>query len=278
MRPRIGIMQGRLVPPEPGRFQSFPVSRWREEFARARDAALYCIEWVFDKPFERENPLAGDDGIAEMKQLARDTGVMVRSICADYYMQHRLVTPEGRPDPAAREHLHWLIGRAARLGATYIVLPFVDASSLRSPAERAAVPETLGPVLALADRNGIELHLETDLPPRDFVGLLAAIGHPSVKANYDIGNSAANGFDPAEEIPALGAWLGSVHVKDRLRGGGTVPLGSGSADLPVAIRRIRATGFDRWLILQVAREEQIEHVALAQRNRETVDRLWSEAA
>lgn len=31
----VGIMQGRLSPPEDGRFQSFPRLGWREEFARA---------------------------------------------------------------------------------------------------------------------------------------------------------------------------------------------------------------------------------------------------
>ena len=29
---RLGIMQGRLVAPVSGRFQSFPLGRWQEEF------------------------------------------------------------------------------------------------------------------------------------------------------------------------------------------------------------------------------------------------------
>ena len=33
-----GIMQGRLSPPEDGRFQSFPRNSWREEFRRAHEA------------------------------------------------------------------------------------------------------------------------------------------------------------------------------------------------------------------------------------------------
>ena len=31
----LGVMQGRVVPPDQGRFQSFPRSRWRDEFPRA---------------------------------------------------------------------------------------------------------------------------------------------------------------------------------------------------------------------------------------------------
>jgi L-ribulose-5-phosphate 3-epimerase len=41
---RYGIMQGRLSPPEDGRFQSFPRNSWREEFPRAREAGLDYIE------------------------------------------------------------------------------------------------------------------------------------------------------------------------------------------------------------------------------------------
>jgi len=275
--PRVGIMQGRLVPPEEGRFQSFPAQRWRDEFARARAAGLHCIEWIFDKPFEARNPIAYDACLAEMQALVAETGVAVSSICADYYMDCRLVTPSGRPDRVVQDHLLWLIERASRLGVTYIVLPFVDASSLGTHEQRAALGAALAPALPRALEHHIELHLETDLAPPDLGAVLRRLDHPALKANYDIGNSASLGYDPEEELSVIGARLGSVHVKDRLRGGGTVPLGTGSADLAAAFRMIRRIGFDRWLVLQVAREEAADHVSVARRNRETVERLWSQA-
>jgi L-ribulose-5-phosphate 3-epimerase len=51
----IGIMQGRLSPPVGGRIQSFPVDCWREEFFRAREAGLNCIEWVYEFETEARN-------------------------------------------------------------------------------------------------------------------------------------------------------------------------------------------------------------------------------
>jgi hexulose-6-phosphate isomerase len=86
---------------------------------------------------------------------------------------------------------------------------------------------------------GVELHLETDFPPHELAQVLAQINHPLIKANYDIGNSASLGFDCRRELSLLAPWLGSVHVKDRVLGGGTVPLGSGAADLSAAFRGIR---------------------------------------
>ncbi len=44
--PRIGIMQGRLVPPINNRIQCFPRDNWRIEFEYAAKAHLDCIEWI----------------------------------------------------------------------------------------------------------------------------------------------------------------------------------------------------------------------------------------
>ncbi|HSV29482.1 MAG TPA: sugar phosphate isomerase/epimerase family protein [Candidatus Omnitrophota bacterium] len=268
----VGIMQGRLLPPFEGRFQTFPAEGWRDEFPRAQAAGLHCIEWIYEVPHEADNPLGSDAGVAEMAALIERTGVRVRSICADYYMQRRLIGADGRADKAVAEHLDWLIGRAALLGITYMVLPFVDASSLKTEDERAELATMLARLLPRAQAAGVELHLETDLPPDAFSALLSRVGHPFLKANYDIGNSASLGYDPNQELVALKPFLGSVHVKDRVRGGGTVPLGTGNADFSSAFRRIREAGFDRWFILQAARNPDMDEVAWAAHNRAFVER------
>lgn len=267
----VGIMQGRLLPPFEGRFQAFPADGWREEFSRAQAAGLHCIEWIYEVPHEADNPLGSDAGLDEMRAMTARTGVRVRSICADYYMQRRLIGADGRADAAVVQHLEWLTGRAGLLGITYMVLPFVDQSALKSEAERDELARVLAGLLPRAQAAGVELHLETDLPPALFAGLLGKVGHPFLKANYDIGNSAALGYDPDEELVALKRFLGSVHVKDRVRGGGTVPLGTGNADFAACFRRIKDAGFDRWFILQAARDPERDEVAWAAGNRAFVE-------
>lgn len=270
-RTLIGIMQGRLVPKEEGRFQSFPAKRWRDEFGFARDAGIDCIEWIYEEPNEAANPMRTDEGQDELKQLAGKTGVSVRSICADYYMTKCLVRPDATANEDALAHLSWLIGRARRMGITYIVLPFVDSSSLTTQAQRDALPDILAGVLEEARLANVELHLETDLPPQAFAALLKRAGHSHLKANYDIGNSASLGFDQGEELTLLGPWLGSVHVKDRVKGGSTVPLGTGNADFPTCFQKIRDAGFARWFILQAARGEEGDEIAWTAKNRRFVE-------
>jgi hexulose-6-phosphate isomerase len=270
----IGIMQGRLCPPFEGRFQTFPAGDWREEFPRARAAGLASIEWIYEVPHEAENPLGTDAGLAELRSLMKEYGVMVRSICADYYMQSRLVI-EGEIQKPMVEHLRWLIGRAAALELWYVILPFVDISSLRTPSDCSALRTVLSELMPVAASVGVELHLETDLPPTEFRALLDEVGHQLLKANYDIGNSASLGFDPEEELTLLSPYLGSVHVKDRLLRGATVALGTGNADFPTSMRLIKAAGYERPLILQAARGIIGEEVQWTRHNREFVEQLWA---
>jgi len=267
----VGIMQGRLSAPSRGRIQSFPVDTWRKEFDLARQAGIACIEWIYETETDHGNPLRTTEGIDLMRQATATTGVGVFSICADYYMGDRLIDPQGNLRESTVTHLEWLIGQAAHLTIRYMVLPFVDASSLRTPAERSGLFKLLERVLPAAERANLELHLETDLPPAELATIYKTVPHARLKANYDIGNSAALGFDPQEELAVIGSRLGSVHVKDRIKGGGTVPLGNGSANLPLCFRLILDAGFKGPFILQVARQEGVSETDLAIRNRRFVE-------
>ena len=276
--PEIGIMQGRLSPPEDSRIQSFPTRSWRKEFTRAHKAGLASIEWIYEAETEAANPLGSDRGIEEVQALAKGSGVAVKSVCADYYMSERLVNQEGIPNLSAVQHLGGLLGRVRQLGARHVVLPFVDSSSLRSVGEVEGLLAVLKEVIPVAEQAEVEIHLETDLPPDEFAGLLAAADHPLARANYDTGNSASLGYDAQKELTLLGPWLGSVHIKDRLRGGGTVPLGAGAVDFGACFRMLREIGFEGPFILQAARDEILNEVELAARNRRLVEERFQAAA
>jgi hexulose-6-phosphate isomerase len=271
----IGIMQGRLLPRFEGRFQAFPADGWQREFSLARAAGIQCIEWIYETHHESVNPLGSAAGIREVRQLTAETGVQVRSICADYYMQESLLDGEGVLRFNVVDHLLWLIGQAGDLSIRYIVLPFVDASALRSARAREGLLDVLRTATPVARTHRVELHLETDLPAAQLAALLTSAADPCVRANYDIGNSAALGHPPATELPFLEEWLGSVHVKDRVLGGGTVPLGTGAADFDTCFRLIPSFGFAGPYILQAAREDSLPEVALAARNRRFVEEQLS---
>ncbi len=263
-------MQGRLVPPLGGRFQCFPRDGWAGEFAFAAAAGVDTIEWIYDEFGADVNPIANDDGIDAMQQLSDRHGVRVVSLCADVFMDRPLVRAS---QPQLEERigvLIWLIDRARQVGIGRIVLPFVDISSIETDPEFEQVVDTILGVVPRAQEADVELHLETSLGPDRFAALLARLPPGVVKVNYDIGNSASLGYDPLEELAAYGDRVGSVHVKDRVRGGSTVPLGSGDADLPAVFDRLRELQYAGDYVLQVARGEPGDEVRWAQRNRELV--------
>jgi len=266
----IAIMQGRLVPPTEGRIQCFPRERWRDEFALAVAAGLAAIEWIYDLHGADINPIAADDGLAEIRALSAKSGVQVRSLCADYFMDRPLLRAGEREIEERTATLIWLLGRCAMLGMSRVVLPFVDASRIDSDAELDDVVTVLQHVLPALEESGVELHLETSLSPMRFADLLGWLPHAMLKVNYDSGNSASLGYHPTDEFAAYGGRVGSVHIKDRVNGGSTVPLESGDADFTALFRCLGEVGYAGDFVLQVARGAHGDEVALALKNRDFV--------
>jgi hexulose-6-phosphate isomerase len=269
-------MQGRLVPPSDNRIQCFPRDRWADEFPLAAQARIACIEWIFDLHGEDVNPIATDAGIEQIKALSAQHGVEVLSICADYFMDRPLLRASDAEVQDRMQTLFWLLRRARMLGANRVVMPFVDASGIRNEAEFQAVVALLRRALPVAEETGMELHLETALEPERFAQLLAALPYPCVKVNYDSGNSSSLGYHPCDEFAAYGERVGSVHIKDRIRGGGTVPLGSGDADIPALFDCLHKWNYAGDFILQVARGLEGDEATWARQNREYVVRYLEE--
>jgi L-ribulose-5-phosphate 3-epimerase len=263
---KLGIMQGRLVPPEAQRFQCFPKSRWREEFPLAAAAGLNTIEWIYDAYGEDTNPLATDSGIDELKSLCARHCVQVESVCADWFMDFPLIRIDEATAQDRWQRLRWLMKRCALLSIGRVVVPFVDAAAIRTPADVDVVATGINSLAGLLDETQVELHLEAALSPADFAALLARLPHPRVRVNYDSGNSASLGYRPEDEFSAYGARVGSVHIKDRKLGAGTVPLGEGDADFEALFGALARTDYCGDFILQVARGVDGDELDWAKKN------------
>jgi hexulose-6-phosphate isomerase len=272
MTKMLGMMQGRLTPPVDERIQSFPLGSWEQEFPKAAASGVDAIEWIYDSSSAGVNPIEILEGISKIRALSAEHRVYVRSLCADYFMDFPFVRATDADRAKSISRLTVLLGNARRAGVRRIVLPFVDSSAIYDASDRDAVVDSLARMLPAARAAEIELHLETSLAPDEFAALLARIRDPLVKVNYDSGNSASLGYRPAEEFAAYGDRIGSVHVKDRLLGGGTVPLGKGDADLDAVFRGLRRLNFGGDLVLQAARGQAGDEIAWARRNREFVAR------
>jgi L-ribulose-5-phosphate 3-epimerase len=246
-------MQGRLCAPEDGRFQSFPRNSWKKEIELTPKVPLRGIEWIYDMYGKGANPIETSSGRALLNETLARAGVRVASICADYFMDFPLAHPDPETRLNSQAKLEWLISICPTLDIKRIVLPFVDASKITDKFSADLVLTVLHAVLPKAQISGVELHLETDMGPSQFRSFLNQIENPIIKVNYDSGNSSSLGYKPAEEFAAYGERIGSFHIKDRLLGGKTVPLGHGNTDFTTLRNCLVDFDYRGDFVLQAAR-------------------------
>lgn len=267
---RIGFMQGRLSPQVDGKIQAFPWSHWREEFPLAETLGFARLEWTLDHDDLAANPLMTEEGRTEIRALSVAHGVAVSSITGDCFMQAPFWKATGAVRTALVEEMAAVIRAGAAVGASIVVVPLVDNGAVSNPAEEAALIEGLAALTPLLRETGMRVAFECDYPPAQLAEFIAGFPADVFGINFDIGNSASLGWDPAEEIPLIAPRLINVHVKDRVLGGTTVPLGQGDADLPAVFKLLRQAGYEGFLILQTARAADGDHVGAVRRYRQRV--------
>jgi hexulose-6-phosphate isomerase len=269
----IGFMQGRLSPPVDGRIQAFPWAHWEAEFATAGQLGFPLMEWTLDEDRLDDNPLMTAGGRDRIGALVRASGVRVESLTGDFLMHAPPVRAAGADRERRIARLERVIEACGEAGVRWLVWPLVDGGRLECTEDEDAIVGIVTDRLAsrLA-ASGVRIVFESDYPPDRLARFIARFPDET-GINYDTGNSAALGFAPREELGAYGARVRHVHIKDRLRGGTTVPLGQGSAVFPDVVAGLRAAGYDGAYILQTARAADDDHAGALTRHRDFLRRL-----
>lgn len=249
-------MQGRLLPKYNGRYQAHPIGFWKDEFPIASKLGMDSIEFILDFNNSEENPLLVSGGIEDIQKVEKTSGVKVRSICADYFMEAPIHSDNTAIVDKSISILEGLINNASLLDVTDIVIPCVDKSSLQNKINLNNFINNIKLITNIAEKKNINICLETDLAPLPFADLLDKIGSTSITVNYDIGNSAANGYDPIEEFKAYGEKITDLHIKDRLFGKGPVILGNGDADIPKIFELLLKYDYEGIIIFQAYRDDE----------------------
>ena len=254
-----GVMQGRLSLQTDIGYQAFPGDSWELEFFRASEIGFQHIEWIIDSHSLFKNPFITN--LEAISEVLEKTEVRIKSLCLDYLMDF----PLSADSKENWSYLEKILESMSIIGADQVVIPFVDQSSMNESNQ-------LNNFLRISDRLGALLGkyettaaLETDLCPESFSSLLSKLSS-EFTVNYDIGNSAALGYRFAEEFQAYGDRISLVHIKDRLRGGESVFLGNGSAEIIESIRALELIGGDKIFTMQAFRDNEGLCVLLDQLN------------
>jgi len=259
MTNQIGFMQGRLCERVDGKIQAFPWCEWENEFPAAAAIDLHLMEWTLDQERLYENPLMTADGQEKIRVLCRQYDISISSLTGDCFMQ----APFWKTSGNARTDLEsdfLAIGRAcAAVRIRMMVVPLVDNGRLETADQENDLVDFLLAKQPFLAEHQLKVIFESDFTPTELARFIARLPAERFGVNYDIGNSAAFGFNPAEEFAAYGARVVNVHVKDRVLGGTTVPLKTGSADFDAVFSALAQQNYQGNFILQTARAAEGNH-------------------
>jgi L-ribulose-5-phosphate 3-epimerase len=254
-RTRIGFMQGRLSPIRNNRIQSFPWGAWSTEFAIAHSLNLPMMEWTIDSERFDENPLITSEGQKVIRSLLNIHELTIPSVTCDYFMENPFWTA-GRYE--SKKTLTKIIEGMSSINARYLVIPLVDSSSLPETLESEA-KDFFFELAEILEKNNVLIAFESDFAPKKLGEFISDFDSQFFGINYDMGNSASLSFVPEEEFAAYGDRIINVHVKDRIRFGTTVPLGTGDTDFRSVFLGLKNLSYEGNYILQAARDQNGKH-------------------
>lgn len=275
----IGFMQGRLSPLVQGQIQAFPWDCWQQEFQFAEKNKFRLIEWTLDQERLYENPLMTTTGQNEIKQLSQQHHLEVISLTGDCFMQASFWKIPDDESRGLRRDFIAIAEACANLGVSIIVVPIVDNGRFENIEQENTLVDFLESQKIFFTEYGLQVVFESDYCATELTRFIDRLDPALFGINYDIGNSAALGFSPAEEIQAYGNRILNVHIKDRILNGTTVPLGMGDADFETVFSTLAKVGYDGNYILQTARSIDENHIDVLCRYRDmTVEWMTRYAA
>ncbi len=254
-RSRIGFMQGRLSPIRNNRIQSFPWETWSSEFAIAHSLNLQMMEWTIDSERFDENPLITTTGQHAIQSLLESHELTIPSVTCDYFMENPFWRAGGTE---LKKQLTKIIEGMGSIHAQYLVIPLVEHSSLPEDLESEA-KDFFSELAEILNYNNVLIAFESDFAPKKLKEFISDFDPQLFGINYDMGNSASLGFIPDEEFAAYGDRIINVHVKDRIRLGITVPLGTGDTDFKSVFLGLKKLSYGGNYILQTARDQNGNH-------------------
>jgi len=267
-------MQGRLSPLIGEKIQAFPTHHWREEFPLAKGLGLSVMEWTLDHENLFDNPLMSSAGRNEICACADSCSLSIPSVTGDCFMQApfwKIACFSQRE--TILSDFDAVTGACSGLGIGIIVVPVVDNGRIESADQSKILHEALMVRSDALASKCLQVAFEIDLPPHELAEWI--VGYPAdiFGINYDSGNSAALGYNPQEEWALYGSRVINVHIKDRILGGGTVPLGEGACNFEACFQALNEADYQGNLILQTARAADGDHAGMLRKNMAFLQRM-----
>jgi hexulose-6-phosphate isomerase len=258
-----GVMQGRLSKRVGNKIQAFPEKNWRSEFSKAKALGLKSIEWTLDYKNLKKNPILTKQGQSQIKKLSKKNLVKLNSLTGDCFMQNPFWKKKN--NQKLLEDLIKIIHSCKIIGIKYIVVPLVDNGSITSQKDEKNLLNSCKYILKYLKDSNLKIVFESDFSPKKLKKFIMKFDKRFFGINYDVGNSAGLNYKIDDEFKLYGNYIYNVHIKDKIKYGKTVRLGSGNATFLKLFKNLKKIRYNRELILQTARsknDQDIEEIKI----------------
>jgi sugar phosphate isomerase/epimerase len=128
----------------------------------------------------------------------------------------------------------------------------VRSDLVKHPELRSNVVERLKIVGAQAEKAGVIVGVETELPAEDQVKLLDDVGSPAIKAYYNFEDAVENHRDLIQELRTLGKdRICQIHCTDK---DGVWLQDDANIDMPKVKQTLDEMGWSGWLVIERSRK------------------------
>lgn len=219
----------------------------RATFARAARLGLAGVE-INVRRDELRDP--EPPRLQRLTSVAKGSGLAVCALVLPEHNNGGVGSDDEPTAAAARDDIRTIIGWAAQLNVSVILVPFFFRGDLITDAQRARAVDAFRELCPLAHERGVTLCYEGTLPAGAIRAMAEQIGSPAFGCYFDLANVVWRGLDTATEIRALGPLIRQVHMKETRVGAGDVHPGLGRVDYQASAAALREIGYDGWLVLE----------------------------
>ena len=262
LKPKFLLVQGRALPQSDESLQSFPFN-WSDEFPLIQQLGFDGIEWIYDKKSEFTNPILDSEESQKIKSISKKFNVSLENIVFDWFITNSLFRKDEISLKNKIKKLVDLIEKSQNIGFKQIIFPLLEENAINNSNDMDIFLKIFSDdILSVLNLNKIEIHFETSLPPISELEFISKLDHNQTKICFDMGNSASMGYDPADVLNSIAPYLGTVHIKDRLLDGNSVPLGEGAVDFSKVFSILNEINFSGYFSFQAYRDKNSNNIEL----------------
>ena len=262
LKPKFLLVQGRALPQSDESLQSFPFN-WSDEFPLIQQLGFDGIEWIYDKKSEFTNPILDSEESQKIKSISKKFNISLENIVFDWFITHSLFRKDEISLKNKIKKLVDLIEKSQNIGFKQIIFPLLEENAINNSNDMDIFLKIFSDdILSVLNLNKIEIHFETSLPPISELEFISKLDHNQTKICFDMGNSASMGYDPADVLNSIAPYLGTVHIKDRLLDGDSVPLGEGAVDFSKVFSILNEINFSGYFSFQAYRDKNSNNIEL----------------